>query len=77
MEFINAIVAVPERAYESARECYPLGQPVEVISGEIVVAHEYREAGRPNHISFQDGTSHEVVRLEVWGEVCPARLDDG
>jgi hypothetical protein len=74
MELINAIVAVPERARESARECYPLGQPVEVISGEVVVAHEYREAGHPGHVSFRDGASHETVRLEVWGEVLPAEV---
>lgn len=77
MEFINATIATSEQALEVAlevaRECYPIGQPVEVISGETVVAREYRKTERPDYISFRYPTRrHEMIRLEVWGEIHPA-----
>jgi len=44
---------------EAARSGFPIGRPVEVISGEICTAVEYREVA--------------PERVEVWGSIEEAR----
>lgn len=54
----------------------PIGQPVEVISGETVTAREYRETGETHDIYHTNEDRPQgrpqYRRIAVWGDIAPA-----
>jgi hypothetical protein len=60
IEFINTVFS----GIESAQEMFPIGVPVEVISGQVCTATEYRPSKRHHPVS-----KNHSPPVEVWGHI--------